>query len=114
MPFSTQEHLSGFGSYRFLAHALEELGLPAKPLAAVVRLPPLPVLRSEPLCVLGLGDTRGIGFTSCRRQSQPGAGSHRDWARGIRAWWRVGEEAAQERLKNFLEVLARGDFEVRD
>eukprot|EP00913_Durusdinium_trenchii_P023923 g22467.t1 len=108
-----QEHLSGFGSYRFLAHALEELGLPAKPLAAVVRLPPLPVLRSEPLCVLGLGDTRGIGFTSCRRQSQPGAGSHRDWARGIRAWWRVGEEAAQERLKNFLEVLARGDFEGR-
>ena len=104
---AAEEHLSGFGSYRFLSHALEELGLPLEPCASVSSLPPLPgPVSSLVLSSLGLGDTRGHGFSTRK------VGSSGDWAEGIRRWWRVGEEAAIERLGNFLELLAKGDFEV--
>ncbi|CAE7168850.1 CRY2 [Symbiodinium microadriaticum] len=106
------EHISGFGSYRFFSHALEELGPPPFPLGTVDRLPRCPGVASEDLDSLGLGETSGQGFTPDFRQSA----SHKsgDWAAGIRSWWKVGEAAANERLAHFLDsVLAAGDFEGR-
>eukprot|EP00439_Symbiodinium_sp_Y106_P008596 s5322_g1.t1 len=106
------EHISGFGSYRFFSHALEELGPPPFPLGTVDRLPRCPGVSSEDLDALGLGETSGRGFSADFRQSA----SHKsgDWAAGIRSWWKVGEAAANERLGHFLDsVLAAGDFEGR-
>eukprot|EP00929_Paragymnodinium_shiwhaense_P104538 TRINITY_DN69052_c0_g1_i1.p1 TRINITY_DN69052_c0_g1~~TRINITY_DN69052_c0_g1_i1.p1 ORF type:complete len:900 (+),score=154.66 TRINITY_DN69052_c0_g1_i1:83-2782(+) len=132
------EHISGFGSYRFFHHALEDIGPPARPVATVKRLPPCAKVASLDLEALGYGNTAGGGFTSALRQCRLGserrsalaasdcgiesgvpspstAGVQGDWAAGIRSWWKVGEQVALQRLEVFLErILAGGDFEGRE
>eukprot|EP00930_Biecheleria_cincta_P037073 TRINITY_DN25425_c0_g1_i1.p1 TRINITY_DN25425_c0_g1~~TRINITY_DN25425_c0_g1_i1.p1 ORF type:complete len:904 (-),score=134.55 TRINITY_DN25425_c0_g1_i1:78-2789(-) len=107
------EHISGFGSYRFFSHALEELGPPRRPCAVVRRLPPCPSVRSCSLKSLGLGKSAGRGFPCDFRQCSSAAESG-DWAQELRRAWSFGEEAALQRLSDFLNhVLAAGDFEGR-
>lgn len=103
------EHISGFGSYRFFSHALEQLGAPPAPVPGVTQLPPVPPSLSPSVDLSFLGRTAGRGFSSAK-----GVGSCSDWAAGIKAWWKVGEEAALQRLEHFLQkVLSSGDFEGR-
>ena len=98
-----KEHISGFGSFRFLSHALRDLGAPPRPLPFVTSLPPTPRVSSEEWTV----ETRGQGFGLRER------GTAGDWAKGIKAWWPAGEATAQHRLEEFLKLLKRGDFEGR-
>eukprot|EP00927_Polykrikos_kofoidii_P070662 TRINITY_DN67073_c0_g1_i1.p1 TRINITY_DN67073_c0_g1~~TRINITY_DN67073_c0_g1_i1.p1 ORF type:complete len:1012 (+),score=123.63 TRINITY_DN67073_c0_g1_i1:369-3038(+) len=119
------EHISGFGSYRFFSHALEELGPPQRPCAKVQRLPSCPVLASCSLESLGLGKTSGYGFPSDFREfsvdvggrghsKAQASGAEWDWAAELRRSWNFGEAAALRRLGNFLDrTLASGDFEGR-
>lgn len=108
------EHISGFGSYRFFHHALEDAGDPEKPVEAVRHLPPCPDVQSALLGDLGYGATAGRGFTTARRQCAKESPSSGDWASNIKQWWVAGESVALERLETFLgSVLAPGDFEGR-
>jgi len=110
------EHVSGFGSYRFFSHALEELGPPQRPCATVRHLPVCPPVFSCSLEFLGLGTSSGRGFPRDFRQHSDSrsAKSGYDWASEIRRTWTFGEAAALRRLDVFLEtVLATGDFEGR-
>eukprot|EP00434_Breviolum_minutum_P013749 symbB.v1.2.012126.t1/scaffold827.1/size159509/1 len=106
------EHISGFGSYRFFSHALEHLGPPSTPCKAVGWLPPMPPSIKESVDLSFMGNTCGNGFSSQSRQH--GIEARGDWAFGIKSWWKVGEEAALQRLQQFLDqVLSKGDFEGR-
>eukprot|EP00747_Dinoflagellata_sp_TGD_P102154 gnl/TRDRNA2_/TRDRNA2_168574_c2_seq2.p1 gnl/TRDRNA2_/TRDRNA2_168574_c2~~gnl/TRDRNA2_/TRDRNA2_168574_c2_seq2.p1 ORF type:complete len:620 (+),score=66.63 gnl/TRDRNA2_/TRDRNA2_168574_c2_seq2:29-1861(+) len=112
------EHISGFGSFCFLRHALEEAGEPLRPCATVLKVPPCPVLLSLSVSDLGYGLSLGRGFSSRERQSvgnSVGHGEkHDDWAAPIRSHWQPGEQAALRRLDNFLdECMCPGVFEGR-
>ncbi|CAE8674392.1 unnamed protein product [Polarella glacialis] len=107
------EHVSGFGSYRFFTHALEELGLPPKPVATVGRLPAFPAGLLGPSLTNNNSNNSNSSNNSNNNNNGREA-SAGDWAKELRKWWRFGEAAALERMQQFLqEVLASGDFEGR-
>ena len=82
----------GFGSVGFFLNAVAKLPKPPEPLPAPSRLcAPTAWPRSEHLSDLGLA-----------RLPRRDDGTSVDWARGMRAYWAVGEEGALEALSAFL------------
>lgn len=125
----------GFGSVGFYRSAVEELGEVEEPQPPVVRMPALPqelkklvASASVPLEALGYHRTTGYGFPSDFREHNEAVesdalkigvtGNKRnisDWASEMRHFWKVGEQAALARLKEFLEkILMEGLYEQRE